>query len=155
MPHFKLFEEFTRQTGPPYIEKLRMFALASTVPTHVSEIKVDGIDSYFMIDTKIPGDGPPGAPGKPGTFQSFKVVIPMDKKIPYVDTYEGGEKIFHASIEATDDPNDNPFEIQIFVNYLEAAQLFDDNDEEYMTDIFNKATSVDYIKKVLKQGLVG
>lgn len=140
--YVKLFEEFTRKTGVPFIEKLHLFAQASDIPTRLTEIEDSGVDTSFKIDTKIPGDFNGGT-------KSFKVVIPFNMASPYVETYETGKMVLKTGIESVNPENTTP-EINIFLNYVEVTQLFNDPVVEMLGDNFHKFKDPEEIKTAIK-----
>lgn len=141
--YVKLFEEFTRQTGVPFIEKLRLFALASDVPTHVSEIEQDGVDASFKIDTKLPGDATSG-------YKSFKIVIPLNMATPYIITYCSDKEVKKDTIEAQKPYSTTP-KIDIFLNYVEVTQIFNDPCVELLADNFDKFETTEQIIASIKK----
>lgn len=133
-----LFEEFTLQTGKPFIEKLRMYALASAVSRRVSEIEHGENFLKFSIHTEIPGDFN-------GYTKDFVVTVPTNKEIPYVETYEGGKMVLKVTIE----PKHGDVEYSV-MNYLEATELYDDSSIQYIVDIYNDLKDPQQIKDVIK-----
>lgn len=142
MTFFKCFEEFTQDTGMPFIEKLRLYALASDVPTKVSEIKKESSEAYFVIDTKLPGDY------EDNSVKTYRVIVPFDRSKPTVETFENGKQVMSAQLESEKDGRD--VEQSVFFNYVEATQLFNDPVIEDLADNYKTTNSVEDIKKVIK-----
>jgi hypothetical protein len=140
MKHLQLFEEFNPYTGKQFADKLKIYAEASDITKSVSPYTFVGNTITFDIYTNIPGDFDKGE-------KVFKVSIPTDiVSKSYVDTYEGGKKVLRASLE-TDSENDIN---NILMNYIEVCGLYDDSSTEYIVDAYKDITSIEDIKKIIK-----
>jgi hypothetical protein len=138
MKSMMLFEEFTAITGKPFIEKLRIYALASDSVKKVSQISLKGKELTFTIETNLPGD-------YNGDTKTFNVVVPTDRSVPYVETYEGGKKVLTVKIE----PMGGQEEFSI-MNYLEATQLFNDPSIRSIVDIYKDLKDPQQIRNMIK-----
>lgn len=140
MKHLKLFEEFNPYTGRKFAQKLVIYAKASSIVRNVTPIKETPHDLSFEIHTNVPGDTKMGD-------KIFKVIIPdnyVDKA--YVETYEGGEKVFTASLEPDGENDIN----DILMNYIEATELYDDSAIEKIVDAYRNIDSPDDIKRLVR-----
>lgn len=156
--HIAAFEEFepdqaeaSTELKNPYTEKelvvkLRLYALASDVPTDVTEIvKHDGAYS-FDIFTEIPSDT------REFGHKMFHIEV-SDKSASAsrILTYEGDKHkgykaVMDTSIEITGENN-----LQVILwNYIEATQLFDDNVTEDVVDACRNVHTVEDIQKIAK-----
>ena len=150
MKHVKLFEQFIEEpsesahlhTGKEFIDKMKIYADASKIPTSVSEITVSGDHYTFTIETDIPGFFSNN--GK----TSYKVFVPLSvvRKIPYVVTIEDGKEVLTTSLEIS---GENKMNILLY-NYIEATNLYDDH---FITMLVNRNKDVktaDDVKKFIK-----
>ncbi len=143
MSRFKLFEEFNPYTGLELAKKFRLFALASDIVTHASEIKQKNKVFVFDIFTSIPTDGE-----KDG-IKVFRVEIPfsqMEKAriLTYNDKQKSEE--FETSIEVR---GENDLNV-ILTNFLEATQLYDDSNIQNLVDSSKNIHTIEDIKTILK-----
>jgi len=132
----KLFEKFS--DGMTFIEKMKIFAEASEVPTSVGGIKREGNGAYFFIETKLPGDFQSGT-------KTFKVIVPFNRSKPHIIVYENNKKVSDDTLEAKGDD-----EKVIFMNYIEITQLFEDPVIEKIVDKFRTVNSPQDVKKLIK-----
>lgn len=141
MKHLRLFEEFNALSGRKFGEKLRIYAEASEVVTHVSPISNEKGNLIFSIDTKLPGDYENGN-------KFFKVIIPVDTvSQAIVETYEGGKKVFTATLEPYDENNID----DILVNFIEATNLYDDSSVQNIVDAYYSIKTPQDIKNIVKK----
>jgi hypothetical protein len=142
LKYVKLFEEFNRLTGKTFVDKLRIYAEASDAVIKMYPTKnIDG-NYVFSIDSNIPAENGDGK-------KSFLVKVPTDvvSRVS-VTTYVGKNEVFSANLEP-DGENDITV---ILKNFIEAAQLYDDNMIESLVDAYNSIHTVSDIHKILKDG---
>ena len=141
MKHFKLFEEFNPYTGKEFIDKLRIYALASPYAKKVTEIKADEGAFSFEIHTNIPAEF-----SDENGDKTFIVVVPTNiKDTPYVDTFENGKKVLHTSIEIK---GENEIDL-LLMNYIEATQLFNDGSIQSIVDAHKTIKSPQDITRII------
>jgi hypothetical protein len=147
MKYFKLYEEFNQTEGKKFVEKLVIYSKAGRDVTKVSSVKKNEYgDYYFEFSTTQPGDFVIG--GK----KSFRVYVPTNiKDFPYVDTYEGGRRVFNASLE----PKGEHDPKLILINFIEATNLYDDSVTQDLADAYEKVNSVEDVKNIIKTQDVG
>lgn len=140
MKHLKLFEEFNPYTGKQFADKLRIYAEASELTKSVSPYKFVENTIIFNIYTDIPGDYNNGN-------KVFKVSIPTDiVSKSYVDTYEDGKHVLRTSLEPETENDIN----NILLNYIEVCGLYDDSSIENIVDAYEKISSIEDIKRIIK-----
>ena len=144
MSRFKLFEEFNPYSGLELAKKLRLYAEASSNVRFVTPIVEKGKDFEFVIHTNNRADYVDNG------FKVLRVEIPfsqIDKAV--VVTYEGEaknlKKVLTTSIEI---PGEDDLEV-ILLNYLEAANLYDDGDVQDLIDNCRHLETVHDIHKVV------
>jgi hypothetical protein len=140
MTYFKLFEEFNPYTGKEFVEKLKLFAQGSPYAKSVSSVRVDNDVFFFTIETDIPAD-------HNGDEKTFKVVVPMNiKDVPYVETIENGKMTMKASLETK---GENQIDL-LLMNFIEAAQLYDDGIIDNLIAHYKEIKSVQDIARIIK-----
>ena len=141
MGHFKLYEEFNPYTGKAFIEKLRLYALASDSTKKVTPVVVGKGILSFNIETTIPADF------QPTGVKSFEVIVPTNiKDSPYVETYENGKLVLTTSIEVE---NENEIDL-ILINFIEATQLYNDGPIQDIVDAVDRVKTPKDIKDIIK-----
>ncbi len=142
MKYIKLFEQFNPYTGKEFIDKLRIYAEASPYAKKITEIKADNDVFSFEIHTNIPADF-----GDQKGAKNFCVVVPMNiKDVPYVDTFENGEKVLHTALETK---GENEIDL-LLMNFIEATQLYDDGSVQDIVDAHKNIKSPQDITRIIK-----
>lgn len=136
--HFKLFEEFNPYTGRELAEQMRIFALGSATAKKVSSIRQEEDFFVFTIHTSQLGEN-----GK----IDYKIFVPYSQMAKAkVATYEKGKEVFTAGIEIR---GENDLHV-ILLNYIEAANLYDDSVIEQLVDHHQDIHSASDIKRIIK-----
>lgn len=144
MSRFKLFEEFNPYSGLELAKKLHLYAEASSNVKYVTSIIEKEKTFEFVIHTNNRADFVDNG------FKVLKVEIPFsDVYKAEVVTFEGEpkdlKKVLTTSIEI---PGEDNLEV-ILLNYLEAANLYDDSDVQRLIDDCKKIKNVQDIKKIV------
>ena len=126
MKHFKLFEEFNLLTGKNFVEKLRTYAMGSSVPDSVSPVKEEEHAYTFLIVTSLPAENANGT-------KTFLVKVPVTSDNVTVSTYVNDSLVFSEDLEPE---NENDINV-ILTNFIEAAQLYDDTQVEKLVSSHN------------------
>jgi hypothetical protein len=142
MNHLKLFEEFNPYTGKRFAEKLRLYCLASQVCKRVTPIRQIDKNLIFDMITNTPGDYNSGK-------KSFEVIIPTDiVSKARILTFENGKKVLDVNLEPDGENDIN----NILMNFIEAANLYDDSSITAIVDAYSKINSPEDIKKIIANG---